>query len=130
MAKTTSTRRPTDSELQILQVIWDRGPSTVRQVFLELGSTKGVGHTTILKLMQIMVDKGLLARDASRRPQIFRSTRSRQRTQRRLLGDLTDRVFGGSPGDMVLQALSTRKSTPEERRQIRELLDRLERGQS
>ena len=120
-------RRPTDAELEILQVIWDRGASTVREVFGELSRRKHVGLTTVLKLMQIMADKGLLARDSSRRPQVFRATRTRRQTQRRLLGDLADRVFGGSPGDVVLQALSSRKSTPEERRQIRDLLDRLER---
>jgi BlaI family penicillinase repressor len=123
-------KRPTDGELEILQVIWDRGPSTVREVFLQLSATKDTGHTTVLKLMQIMVEKELLDRDSSRRPQIFRSTRSRKQTQRRLLGDLADRLFGGSPGNVVLQALSSRKSTPEERQQIRELLDQLESEES
>jgi len=127
MTNKTTSKRPTNAELEILQVIWDRGPSTVREVFLELSRKKDVGHTTVLKLMQIMAEKQLLVRDSSRRPQVFRPTRSLKQTQRRLLGDLADRVFGGSPGDVVLQALSSRKSTPEERQQIRDLLDRLER---
>ncbi len=127
MTKQAVRKRPTDAELEILRVIWDQGPSTVREVFGKLRQKKDVGHTTVLKLMQIMAEKGLLARDSSRRPQVFRPTRTLRQTQRRLLGDLADRLFGGSPGDVVLQALSSRKSTPEERQQIRELLDRLER---
>lgn len=127
MTNKPASKRPTNAELEILQVIWDRGPSTVREVFLELSRKKDVGHTTVLKLMQIMAEKELLVRDSSRRPQVFRSTRSLKQTQRSLLGDLADRLFGGSPGDVVLQALSSRKSTPEERQQIRDLLDQLER---
>ena len=127
MATQAARKRPTDAELEILQVIWDQGPSTVRAVFQNLSRRKSVGHTTVLKLMQIMADKDLLARDSSRRPQIFRAIRTRRQTQRNLLADLADRLFGGSPGNVVLQALSSRKSTLEERREIRDLLDHLER---
>ena len=80
--------------------------------------------------MQIMTEKGLLDRDTSVRPQIFKPARPQRQTQQQLLRDLVDRAFSGSPGDLVLQALSSRKSTPDERRQIRELLDRLEREES
>ena len=120
-------KRPTDAELEILRVIWGRGPSTVREVHAELNAKRETGHTTALKLMQIMTDKGLLRRDESRRPQIYEPVRSKHQTQRQLIGDLLDRAFSGSPGHLVLQALSAKKTTSEERRQIRDLLDRLER---
>ncbi len=119
-------KRPTDAELQILQVLWDEGPSTVRAVCGRLNALREVGYTTVLKLMQIMLEKGLVVRDVDVRPQIYSARRSRRDTQRQLLGDIVDRAFSGSPGNLVLQALSARKSTAEERRRIRELLDRLE----
>ena len=81
---------------------------------------------TVLKLMQIMTDKGILERDTSVRPQVFRAARPRRQTQRLLLRELLDRAFGGSPGALVLQALSIRKSTPQELKEIRQLLDKLE----
>jgi predicted transcriptional regulator len=120
-------KRPTDAELEILAVLWERGPSTVRAVHEAISAGRDAGYTTVLKLMQIMTDKGLLTRDASVRPQVYRPARSRRQTQRQLLGHLLDRAFGGSPGSLVLQALSTKKATPEERKKIRELLDELER---
>ncbi len=119
-------KRPTDAELQILQVLWDEGPSTVRAVCGRLNALREVGYTTVLKLMQIMLEKGLVVRDVGVRPQVYSTRRSRRDTQRQLLGDIVDRAFSGSPGNLVLQALSARKSTAEERRRIRELLDRLE----
>ena len=85
-----------------------------------------IGHTTVLKLMQIMTEKGLLKRDASQRPQVFRAARPQQQTQKQLLGQLLDRAFDGSPGSLVLQALSLRRSTPEELGEIRRLIDELE----
>ena len=118
--------KPTNAELAILGVIWERGPSTVREVLGQLRERQDTGYTTVLKLMQIMTDKGLLERDSSVRPQVFSASRPRKQTQQQLLRDLLDRAFNGSPGTMVLQALATRKSTPEELRQIRELLDELE----
>jgi predicted transcriptional regulator len=121
-------KRPTDAELEILRVIWIRGPSTVREVFAELQATRDTGYTTVLKFMQIMTDKGLLRRDESVRPQVYAPARSQRQTQRQLIGDLLDRAFGGSPGKLVLQALSAKKTTAEERRQIRDLLDELEGG--
>ncbi len=118
--------RPTDAELEILQVLWSRGPSTVREVFQILSEKRGMGYTTVLKLMQIMTEKGILRVDRSLRPQVFRPVRSRMDTQRQLVRDLLDRAFAGSPGRLVLQALSAKEATAEERKQIRELLDRLE----
>ncbi len=122
--------QPTAGELAILDVLWDRGSSTVRQVHetLRREGKISTGYTTVLKLMQIMVDKGSIARDRSVRPQVYSPARSQRQTQRMLTGDLLDRAFSGSPGNLVLQALATKESTPEERRQIRALLDKLEQG--
>lgn len=120
-------KRPTDAELEILRAIWGLGPSTVREVFAELNTSRDTGYTTVLKLMQIMMGKGLLRRDESVRPQVYQPVRSQHQTQRQLIGDLLDRAFSGSPGNLVLQALSAKKTTAEEREQIRALLDELER---
>jgi predicted transcriptional regulator len=99
----------------------------VRDVFLLLSERAGTGYTTVLKLMQIMADKGLLKCNKKVRPQVYRPAQTQQKTQRQLIGDLLDRAFSGSPGKLVLQALSSRRATSEERQQIRELLDKLER---
>ena len=100
---------------------------TVRQVHEALTPKSGVGLTTVLKLMQIMVEKGILERDSSVRPQVFRAAQPRRRTQRELLRDLAERVFSGSPGTLALEALSLKKVSPDELEEIRALLDRLER---
>ena len=123
------TPRPTEGELNILQVLWERGPKTVRAVQRILNETKPTGYTTVLKLLQIMTDKGLVERDDTVRPQIYRARHSREHTQRRLLRDLLDRAFGGSVKSLVLQALAARKSSPEELQAIEELLDRFEGGE-
>lgn len=117
---------PTESELEILKVLWQRGPSTVRQVFNQLEETRDIGYSTVLKFMQIMTEKGSVVRDERVRPQIYRAARSERQTQRGILRDVVNRAFDGSPGNMVLQALSSRKTSAEERRQIRELLDQQE----
>ena len=117
---------PTTSELEILRVIWERGPSSVRQVYRVLATTRGIGYSTVLKFMQIMTEKGLLVRDHSVRPQIYRAAQPQQRMQRSMVRDLVARAFGGSSARLVLQALSDRKATAAERRQIRELLDSLD----
>jgi len=119
-------KRPTDGELAILGVLWDRGPSTVREVFRVLSESRETGYTTVLKLMQIMTEKGSLDRDETVRPQVFRAARTERQTQRQLLADLADRAFSGSPGNLVLQALSSKKTTAAEREQIRALLDKQE----
>lgn len=126
MARRGTDGKPTNAELAILGVVWDRGSTTVREVFQELGARQDIGYTTVLKLMQIMTEKGLLERDTTVRPQIFRATRPQRQTQRLLLRDLLDRAFSGSPRSLVLQALSMRKSSPEELQEIRDLLDQLE----
>ena len=120
--------RPTDAELAILRVLWERGPSTVRQVHESLSGERVIGYTTILKLMQIMTDKGLVARDETDRTHVYSPRMSEEHTQRQLLQDLQDRAFGGSALKLVMQALSTKKSSREELAQIRQLLDERERG--
>src|SRR5216110_906713 len=118
--------RPTDAELAILRVLWRRGPSTVRDVHEVLNTDGATGYTTILKMLQIMTEKGLVVRDETQRAHIYESAYSEQKTQRQLLSDLADRAFGGSAAKLVVQALSGRKATAEELTAIRELLERLE----
>jgi len=120
--------KPTDAELDILRVLWDRGPSTVRDVHGVLGDRRGVGYTTVLKLMQIMAEKGLVLRDESARSHVYRARERPEATQRRLLRDLIARAFGGSAEALVLQALATRRATPAAIAEIRKLLDEMERG--
>jgi predicted transcriptional regulator len=120
------TPRPTDAELAILRILWQRGPSTVREVHEDLSRASDTGYTTILKLLQIMTDKGLVVRDESQRAHVYTTRESEQRTQRRLIGDLIDRAFGGSPAKLVLQALSGTKATAEELNAIRQLVESME----
>ena len=112
---------PTGAELSILQVLWDRGPSTVREVQAALAES-GSGYTTVLKQLQIMMDKGLVDRDETQRAHVYSARRPRQQVQRGLVGDLLDRVFNGSPSQLVQQALSSRRASPEELRKIRAIL--------
>ena len=119
-------RRPTEAELTILHALWEAGPSSVGDVQRLLGRAKPTGYTTALKLLQIMNEKGLVDRDETVRPQIYRARHSREETQRRLLGDLLDRAYGGSVKALVLHALSSSPSTREELAAIEKLLDRYE----
>ena len=119
-------RKPTNAELEILRVLWGRGASTVREVLHAMQERKDVGYSTVLKLMQIMHEKHLLTCDKSVRPQVYSVSHSQGTTQKQLVNDLVNRAFGGSPGNLILQALSSRKASSEERQQIREFLDRLE----
>jgi BlaI family penicillinase repressor len=128
MPPPASTSLPTSSELEILQVIWRRGPSTVREVYRTLARDREIGYSTVLKFMQIMTEKGSLVRDETVRPQLYRAAQPRQKTQRGILRDVVDRAFGGSSASLIVQALADRRSTADERRQIRELLDRLDAG--
>lgn len=125
-------RRPTEAEASILATLWEHGPSTVRQVHEHLASRQEgrqeVGLTTVLKLMQIMTEKGLLVRDTSVRPQVFSPARDQAEVQSDMVGDLLDRVFGGSTENLVLRALATRPSSPEEIAAIRRHLDALDGG--
>lgn len=119
--------KPTEAELGILNVLWERGPSTVREVHEALYREEGTGYTTALKLLQIMHGKGLVVRDDSERAHVFRAAVSKERTQKRFLLDLVQRVFDGSPSQLVLQALGGRpRATREEVEEIRALLDKLD----
>jgi predicted transcriptional regulator len=120
--------RPTDSELSILRVLWTLGPSTVRDVHEQLNRHAPTGYTTVLKMLQIMTEKGLVVRDETERAHIYEARHSEQKTQRQLLVDLADRAFGGSAAKLVMQALSGRKTSAEDLSAIRDLLDRLEGG--
>jgi predicted transcriptional regulator len=123
---TSKRRRPTEAELGILRVLWEGGPRSVRDIQRILNESRPTGYTTVLKLMQIMTDKGLVERDESQRPQIYRSRYSQEQTQRQLLRDLLDRAFGGSVKELVLQALATKRSSAEELEAMEKLLDRFE----
>jgi BlaI family penicillinase repressor len=120
--------RPTEAELAILRVLWDGGPRSVRDILAVLNESKPTGYTTALKMLQIMTEKGLVDRDETVRPQIYRARYSREHTQRQLLTNLLDRAFGGSVRTLVLQALATRKSSPEEIAAMEKLLDQFEGG--
>jgi len=113
-------RKPTDAELAILRVLWARGPSTVRQVAEQLG--RETGYTTVLKLLQIMMVKRLVARDEASRTHIYRAAYTQDQTERQLVTDLLDRVFDGSAAKLVLQALASNKASPEELDEIKKLI--------
>lgn len=117
--------RPTESELQILAVLWERGPSTVREVFEHMGR-KG-GYTTVLKFMQIMTDKGLLLRQRRGKSHIYRPAAPQERIQKHLVGDLVERAFGGSLPRLMIAALSSERASSQDLDEIRKLLDEIER---
>jgi len=121
--------QPTEVELAILRVLWERGPSTVREVHAVLlgqRERQDTGYSTTLKMMQVMTDKGLLKRDESRRPQVYRPAVAEDETQRRMVDDLVRRVFGGSARKLVLRAVESEHVTPDELAEIRKLLEQME----
>src|SRR5215831_3834784 len=120
--------KPTEAELAILRVLWQRGPSTVRQVQEALNEKKETGYTTVLKFMQIMHEKGLVTRDEKPYAHVYQARLPQDQAQRTLVADLLDRAFEGSMSRLVLQALSSRKATPEELSEIRKILKEYERG--
>jgi predicted transcriptional regulator len=119
----TPVPRPTDAELAILRVLWDRGPSTVRQVHEVLARDRQAAYTTALKLLQIMIEKGLVERDERDRTHVYRARLGEEQTQRQLVRDLADRAFGGSAMKLVVQALASRRASAEELRDIRKAID-------
>ena len=119
----TPAPRPTDAELAILRILWDRGPSTVRQVHEILGRERQAAYTTALKLLQIMTEKGLVERDERDRTHIYRARLGEEQTQRQLVRDLVDRAFGGSAAKLVLQALASRRASADELRDIRKAIE-------
>jgi predicted transcriptional regulator len=121
--------KPTESELDILAVLWRLGPSTVRQVHEALAAQRSgaaVGYTTVLKLLQIMLTKALVVRDESARSHVYAAADAEAHTQRRLVRDLMQRAFDGSARKLVMQALANRRPSATEIREIRQLLDELE----
>jgi len=120
--------KPTDSELAILRVLWELGPVTVREVWEQISPVQHTGYTTVLKTMQIMFDKGFVERDDTFRSHVYRARVSREQTQRQVVGHLLERVFGGSASQLVIQALTAKKTSPTELAEIRRLLDEMEGG--
>ena len=118
-------RKPTDAELAILRVLWEIGPSTVRQIHELVSRDRPLAYTTTLKLLQIMTEKGLTTRQPLGIQHVYRASVGEERTQRRILKDLIERAFGGSTSKLVMQALAVKKASPEELKEIRRLLDRV-----
>ena len=117
------TPRPTDAELAILRVLWERGASTVRQVHEVLLRERPTAYTTALKLLQIMTEKGLVRRDETDRTHVYHARLSQEQTQRQLVRDLVDRAFGGSASKLVMQALAAKRTSTEELTEIRKLIE-------
>jgi BlaI family transcriptional regulator, penicillinase repressor len=124
----SSPPRPTDAELEILTVLWSRGPSTVRMVHEIISERKPTQYTTVLKQMQVMAEKGLLRRNDEQRSHIYETAQSREWTQRQLAGDLLQRAFDGSARTLLLGALSARRASKREMAELRKLLDEYEAG--
>jgi len=118
--------KPTDSELEILNILWQKGTATVREVHEELAKTKDAGYTTSLKLMQIMFEKGLLTRDASSKTHIYQAAVSKEQTQGQIVKRMIDTVFSGSAMQMVMQALGNHNTNSDELAKIREYLEEME----
>jgi BlaI family penicillinase repressor len=125
MAANTKYIKPTESELEILRVLWDKDLASVREVHEELAKSKDVGYTTTLKLMQIMHEKGLVKRDDTFKTHIYKPAVSKEKTQKHLLGKMINTLFGGSPTELVLQALGNHKASPAELDDIQQLLNNL-----
>ena len=120
--------KPTEAELEILTVLWSRGPSTVREVHEIVSLRKATQYTTVLKLIQIMTAKGLVRRDEKQRAHVCEAARPREWTQRQIAGDLLERAFNGSTRSLLLGALSARKASKKELAELRRLLDEYEKG--
>jgi predicted transcriptional regulator len=126
--KDATPQKPTAAELEILQVLWDRGPSTVRDVHEALQEEKALGYTTVLKLMQIMTAKGLVRRNEDQRAHVYEAQQPAEKTKRQLAADVLERVFDGSARELMLHALATQRSTRQEIEELRNLLDEHERN--
>ncbi len=127
-SKPSELPRPTAAELELLTVLWTRGPSTVRDVHEAIAARRPTQYTTVLKLLQIMSEKGLVERNEEARAHLYRASRPMEWTQRQLAGDLLERAFGGSAKSLVMGALSARKTSKRELAEIRKLLDEYEKG--
>jgi BlaI family penicillinase repressor len=120
-------QKPTSSELEILQVLWERGPSTVRDVYEAVSASKPVGYTTILKLLQIMTAKGTVRRNEEERAHVYEACEPAEKTKRKLAADVLQRVFDGSASQLMLHALASRRGSKQEIEELRQLLDEYER---
>jgi len=120
--------KPTSTELDILRVLWDRGPSTVREVYDVLARTKPIGYTTVLKLLQIMITKGTVTRNEDARAHVYEARQPAESTKRQLVGDLLQRAFAGSASQLMLHALAGKQASREEVEEIRRMLDEYEGG--
>ena len=118
--------QPTDVELQILRILWDLGPSPVRNIHARLEADKGTNYSTTVKMLSVMLQKNLVTRIEDERPHVYRPTVSRKTAGRRMLKDLIDKVYDGSAASLVMQALSAGKPSAEELHEVRRLLDELE----
>jgi len=127
--KATAQSNPTPSELEILQVLWSRGPSTVREVHDTLGATKQIGYTSVLKLMQIMTAKGLVTRSENQRAHVYEAGEPAEKTKQQFATDVLQRVFQGSASELMMHALAGRHSSKEELKELRRMLDEFERKQ-
>ena len=127
-AKEKEPPRPTSAELEILAVLWSRGPSTVREVHETIAARRPTQYTTSLKLLQIMAEKGIVERNEESRAHLYQASRPMEWTQRQLAGDLLERAFNGSARSLVMGALSARKTSKKELAEIRKLLDDYEKG--
>jgi BlaI family penicillinase repressor len=124
---TLSTKKPTSSELEILHVLWERGPSTVRDVHLTLSQKRPIGYTSVLKLMQIMTAKGTVQRNETQRAHVYEAVQPEEKTKRDLALDVLQRVFDGSASELMMHALAGRKASREEIDEMRRLLNEHER---
>jgi len=118
--------QPTEVELQILRILWELGPSPVREMHARLNAAKGTNYSTTVKMLSVMLDKGLVKRDEKASPHIYRPVLSREKTGKRMLGDLIEKVYDGAAMSLVLQALASSKPTKEDLDDVREFLDELE----
>ncbi|MGH7135129.1 MAG: BlaI/MecI/CopY family transcriptional regulator [Pirellulales bacterium] len=121
-----SSPQPTEVEMQILGILWELGPSPVREIHRRLEEAKGTSYSTTVKMLAVMLDKGLVTRDEDAQPHIYKASLTRDGAGKRLVRDLIDKVYNGSAHSLVLQALSTKRATQEERDEIRRLLDKME----
>jgi BlaI family transcriptional regulator, penicillinase repressor len=121
-----SSPQPTEVEMQILRILWSLGPSPVREIHRRLEEAKGTSYSTTVKMLAVMLEKGLVKRDEDAQPHIYKAALTREGAGKRLVRDLIDKVYNGSAHSLVLQALSTGQATPEERNEIRRLLDKME----
>jgi BlaI family penicillinase repressor len=124
--KNTPLPKPTDAELAILRVLWEKGPSTVREVWERTHASQQTGYTTVLKMLQIMLEKGLVKRDDRNRSHVYEAALTEEQTQRQVVGHLLERVFAGSARKLVMQALAVKRASPADLEEIRKLLDKME----